>query len=738
MGIMGQVTSTECIPMNNVVCNGAENQAILQAALSYARHGLPVVQIKPRDKKPMGLDWQRRATSDPATVQCLWQLALDANVGIQMGRGSKPIIDIECDSPEAEDAYQSLWDGKPPTVPTYRGRRGRHYLYNWREGFPAKAAYHVGPLEVRTGNGDKGAQSVFPPSVHPTGAVYAWEPGLSLDDVPLGSLPDEIVAKLVVDGTTAPVDRREVAPVQVDQDEAAEQARHWLSNIPGTQSGMGQECDKKVAGLAMSLIHGFALPDDTAVDLLTEWGQRDDQLDEHGFPYLWTEKEMRRKVSWAAEQSYDGTTGDKVRRNHHDLDEAVEAIIKPAPVTVDGLQEEPMGQGSVDKALYVATATVPVVPTPSNGQTTDIIQEIVQAEAKLARNKTEKLPAWAVGISAADLDAENIPVEYLVDRLLAAMPTVIGGRFKTLKTLIMVDLMVSMSSGTKFLGKWQCKRVRVGVWSGESGRVALQNAMRRICKARGIKPSDCALDWHFSLPPLYSRKDLDIMEGIIRQKDYKAIFIDPAYLCLLDSGTASKAGNVFVMGAALQPLTEVGQRAGCLVGLVHHFGKWTDSNNFTPAELGELSQAGMAEWPRQWLLLSRRAPFMYDGKHSLYLTAGGSLGQAYQLAIDIDEGDLSAIGLRTEWKVTVKPINQASAEDKIAKKEKKGTEGRDKILMALLAESPLTRKAICEGTGLRQDKRLEDLLQELLDDGKIVAAKWKNKQNKDTEGFALP
>ena len=105
------------------------------------------------------------------------------------------------------------------------------------------------------------------------------------------------------------------------------------------------------------------------------------------------------------------------------------------------------------------------------------------------------------------------------------------------------------------------------------------------------------------------------MARLIRQKGYKAIFIDPAYLCLLDSNTASKAGNVFVMGAALQPLTEVGQKTGCLVGLVHHFGKWTDSNNCSPAELGELSQSGLAEWARQWLLLSRRSPYMYDGKH---------------------------------------------------------------------------------------------------------------------------
>ena len=103
------------------------------------------------------------------------------------------------------------------------------------------------------------------------------------------------------------------------------------------------------------------------------------------------------------------------------------------------------------------------------------------------------------------------------------------------------------------------------------------------------------------------------MARLIAAEGYKAVFIDPAYLCLLDANTASKAGNVFVMGAALQPLTEVGQATGCLVGLVHHFGKWTDSNNFTLAELGELSQAGMAEWPRQWLLLSRRAPTSTTG-----------------------------------------------------------------------------------------------------------------------------
>ena len=312
----------------------------------------------------------------------------------------------------------------------------------------------------------------------------------------------------------------------------------------------------------------------------------------------------------------------------------------------------------------------PRMPAPSaNGQTTE---EFVEQLARQAEKKDTEPPSWAKGISSADFDVEDIPIEWLVDKLLAAnSPTVIGGRFKTLKTLIACDLVVSMSSGTKFLGKWKCKRVKVGVWSGESGRLALQNAMRRVCKARGIKPSHCDLDWHFELPPLYSGTDLAFMARLIRKKGYKAIFVDPAYLCLLDSDTASKAGNVFVMGHALAPLAALGQATGCLVGLIHHFGKWTNSNDFEPAELGELSQAGMAEWPRQWLLLSRRAPYLFDGRHLLYLTAGGSLGQCRQMGIDIDEGQADENGMRTEWKVEVKHVAAAQAADKQAKREER-------------------------------------------------------------------
>jgi len=522
---------------------------------------------------------------------------------------------------------------------------------------------------------------------------------------------------VLVAPSPAPTDT-DAQPVPPDQDEATAQARRYIAKVPGTQSGRNT-ARQQACRLTMFVVHGFALDGETAVEVLTEWGERTDQVDQYGGYYPWSEKDIRDLVRWAEGEAYSGERGDKVWLTGHELDAEIEAEVE----------------------RWRAEKQVAPETTPKPSQNRKATAESGRETAK--EQQQQNLPAWAIGISAANPDAEDIPVEYLVDQLLAAMPTVIGGRFKTLKTLIMVDLMVSMSSGTKFLGKWQCKRVNVGIWSGESGRLALQNGIRRICQARGITPSDCALDWHFSLPPLYSRKDLDVMAGLIQERNYKAIFVDPVYLCLLDSNTASKAGNVFVMGAALQPLSEVGQKTGCLVGLVHHFGKWTDSNNFSPAELGELSQSGLAEWARQRLLLSRRSPYMHDGKHSLYLTAGGTLGQADQLAVDIDEGYLSDAGLRTKWQVSVKYIVQAQADDKIAKIEMKQAHaqeteaGRLERVDQFLGTKPDGEKAseIKEHVGCN-DKAWKPILQKLLDSGRIVECQVK-RERRNYPGFCL-
>jgi hypothetical protein len=59
---------------------------------------------------------------------------------------------------------------------------------------PAAAVVHADDLEVRIGG--RAAQSVLPPSRHPTGVPYEWivRPG----EVPVASFPSQLLAGLAI------------------------------------------------------------------------------------------------------------------------------------------------------------------------------------------------------------------------------------------------------------------------------------------------------------------------------------------------------------------------------------------------------------------------------------------------------------------------------------------------------------------------------------------------------------
>jgi hypothetical protein len=106
-----------------------------------------------------------------------------------------------------------------------------------------------------------------------------------------------------------------------------------------------------------------------------------------------------------------------------------------------------------------------------------------------------------------------------------------------------------------------------------------------------------------------------------------------------------------------------------------------------------LSQAGLAEVARWWILVEPREPYAGDGRHALWLRVGGSEGHASFWGLDIDEGltvDSEGNQRTTKWETTLSRVQDAKAEEKRQREsqkaretERRETEHVDKLVSAL-------------------------------------------------------
>jgi hypothetical protein len=333
-------------------------------------------------------------------------------------------------------------------------------------------------------------------------------------------------------------------------------------------------------------------------------------------------------------------------------------------------------------------------------------------------------PTFATSLlSSPDFDSKAYRQEFLIDHVLeAGSPCVGGGRSKTMKTtLIGIDMVVSLGTGTPFLGYFPTKRCRVAFWSGEAGAPTIQGKARRVAESRGMTLSDCSVFWSFSLPKLGRADHVDALAEVIQKHALDVIVVDPLYLSLLEAGENGKPSDLFFMGSKLLPLSELGQATGCTIVLLHHFRK-SGNGDGEEVALEELSQSGVAEWARQWVLLARRSPYEHDGRHELWMRCGGSSGHAGMYGVDVDEGTIDEHFDGRKWDVSVQPgheIIQTSRKDKKAaradQQRSEDEEGQRAVIhaMARLPRGEGVFKArLYELTGIGE-KRLGRLLEQL-------------------------
>jgi hypothetical protein len=260
--------------------------------------------------------------------------------------------------------------------------------------------------------------------------------------------------------------------------------------------------------------------------------------------------------------------------------------------------------------------------------------------------------------TAEELEDMDLKLEYIVDQaFIDKQPLFIGGREKCFKTGCAMDLLVSLASGTPFMGRFDTLGVRSSVmFTAEIGLAPAQHLLRRIRQSKGIERGNLhnlrIVDMvpTFQLNKLGQPVDPKGMAKLKRYLDKRkpeiAVF-DPLYFAM--GGAA--VGDMYEIGAVLKHISDVCKEREIWPIFCHH-AKKDSSKEYQPMDLSDFYGSGVSAFARQWLLMSHREPYAH-GCAKLFAKMGGSASGGGDLwLIDIDEGRPDAIIDRV-WSVSV-------------------------------------------------------------------------------------
>src|SRR5215467_12479635 len=153
----------------------------LDAALEYARKGLPVFPCSPLDKKPLTPHGFKDATTDAAQIRAWWGKWPNAMIATPTGPASGVwVLDPDVDPVKQLDGIAALnqlvaqHGPLPQTLTSITPRGGKHLFFAWDPNVDIRnSESKVGPgIDVR-GNG---GYVILPPSRNSTGGAYQWDP----------------------------------------------------------------------------------------------------------------------------------------------------------------------------------------------------------------------------------------------------------------------------------------------------------------------------------------------------------------------------------------------------------------------------------------------------------------------------------------------------------------------------------------------------------------------------------
>ena len=161
--------------------------AMLEAALEYARRGIPVFPVKPKGMAPLTRKGFKDATTDEKQILAWWEKWPNANIGLVPGPANLVVVDYDGEE-GLEFARERGWlEEETPSVVT---DRGRHFYYTKPPDSHIRYAQPHPQIDLRSDNG----YVLAPPSIHPSGHVYVWEN----EELEFAPLPEDMLRAVKV------------------------------------------------------------------------------------------------------------------------------------------------------------------------------------------------------------------------------------------------------------------------------------------------------------------------------------------------------------------------------------------------------------------------------------------------------------------------------------------------------------------------------------------------------------
>ena len=161
--------------------------AMLDAALAYARRGIPIFPCIPNSKKPATARGFHDATTDETAIRSWWQSGPDFNIAFSPQTIGQGVVDLDGqDGIDAWRAFAGDRDYKTYIIRTPRG--GFHLYYEGELPTSVRRLIPGKPVDTR----GKGSYALLPPSATPDGTYAVFL------DRPVSPMPEFLTRRVAL------------------------------------------------------------------------------------------------------------------------------------------------------------------------------------------------------------------------------------------------------------------------------------------------------------------------------------------------------------------------------------------------------------------------------------------------------------------------------------------------------------------------------------------------------------